>query len=63
MKSNKPKQYKALTGFGVRADDEKVRLIRSLGIDTGDLFRRAIDAELFRLKGECPTCGHKRNCK
>lgn len=58
MKSNTEKR-KPLKSFGVRADEEKLRDAMSLGVDTGELFRHALDEELTKRKGKCPTCGQK----
>lgn len=56
----KIKQEKPLKGFGVRADEEKMAEAHALGIDTGDLFRKALDKELLKRGGSCPTCGAKK---
>lgn len=60
MTTAKSKQAKPLKGFGVRADGAKMEEAHKLGIDTGDLFRKALDAELLKRAGKCPTCGVKK---
>lgn len=57
------KNKKPLRGIGVRADEDKLKEAHALQIDTGDLFRQALDAEILKRKGQCPTCGHKRKSK
>lgn len=54
MKTRKP-----LKAFAVRADEEKLRAAIASGVDTGELFRAALDQELMKRKGKCPTCGRK----
>lgn len=51
---------KPLKNFGVRADEDKMVEAHFLKIDTGDLFRSALDREILKRKGQCPTCGQKR---
>jgi hypothetical protein len=46
-----------LKGFGVRLDAAKVKEARKLGIDTGRLFRQALEQALLAQRGVCPTCG------
>jgi hypothetical protein len=53
-------ESKPLKGYGVRADEDKMREAYSLQIDTGELFRKALDAELLKRGGVCPTCGNKQ---
>lgn len=50
---------KPLKGFGVRADEKKMSEAEKLKIDIGDLFRHALDNEILKRKGKCPTCGAK----
>ncbi len=54
MKNNKP-----LKNYGVRADEDKMDQAHKLKIDTGDLFRKALDAEILKQGKACPTCGRK----
>ena len=51
------KKAERLKGFGVRADEEKMAKAKEQGIDIGNLFRRALDIELLKTTGKCPTCG------
>lgn len=46
--------------FAVRADENKVREAQKLGIDLGKLFRLALDVEILKFRGTCPTCSQKR---
>lgn len=57
MKTNKGQ--KSMKAFGVRADEEKMKLAHAAGINTGDIFRKALDQALMRESGFCPTCSQK----
>lgn len=52
-------QSPPMRSFGVRADDTKIALANKLGINTGELFRKALDQEILRKSKACPTCGRK----
>jgi hypothetical protein len=52
-------KQKPLKGIGVRADEKKLERAHSLGLDLGILFRKALDQEIARREGTCPTCGTK----
>ncbi len=59
----KNKKVKPLKGFGVRADETKMAQAHVLEIDTGELFRKALDEEILRRQTQCPTCGAKKRAK
>lgn len=59
MKKNKIEKFKPLKGFGVRADEGKMIEAYFLKIDTGALFRRALDLEIAKCRGVCQLCGTK----
>jgi hypothetical protein len=56
----KQKADKPLKGYGVRADESKMNEAHRLGVDIGELFRKALDREIVKRKGVCPTCGAER---
>lgn len=51
------KGFKPLKTFGVRADEARVKEAEALGVNTSVLFRQAIDREIAKRSGKCPTCG------
>lgn len=51
---------KPLKGFGVRADEAKMKQAQHLGLDVGELFRKALDEALLKHEGKCPMCGHRK---
>lgn len=57
-KKKKQNNFKSpLQAFGVRLDSLKMIEAHELGIDTGVLFRAALDQELREWRKKCPTCG------
>jgi DNA repair exonuclease SbcCD ATPase subunit len=45
--------------FSVRLDEDKMHLAKFYGIDTGEIFRKALIEEISKRDGKCPTCGNK----
>jgi hypothetical protein len=53
---------KPLKTFGFRADESKMEQAHALGVDVGEMFRKALDYEILRKSNEpCPTCGGARD--
>ena len=51
------KKRTPLKNIAVRVDEEKLKQAKALGVDTGMVFRHALDRAISRLSGTCVTCG------
>lgn len=56
----KTSKAKPLAHHGVRVDAKALAKCKALGINAGDVFRKALDHEILRVEGKCPTCGKKK---
>ena len=54
------KDKNKLKTFSIRMDEDKMKDAEKLGINTAELFRKALDKELAKQIGKCPTCGWKK---
>lgn len=52
----KTKKKKPMGAISTRVDEEKIKEAKLIGIDISQIFRLALDRELFKHVKACPTC-------
>ena len=49
--------------IGVRVHPDQLALAKYHKLDLASLFRKALETEILKREGRCPTCGNDTNAK